>query len=352
MLNPPAQAFLVIPELRAGECMRGYLGRLATANLLPKLFKQEQSGLMAVSRHVRRNAEWSALSPDVLAARVSAVTVPWSSKAYYRLGNSLLSGGMVHLETRQICPTCCGESDTAFCAWELTSYTVCHRHGTKLLTRCDRCSRRLTWRGTSEGSCSCGRAFAEMSTDRGDPYEIFVSHLTARAVERSLAEPSAPDPDNAAPVLGVAQVHLLRQVFQVHVIERICQLCDGFEASAARKRSRDLEMMALLDETYCMSLLQAVQAIAQLDPPTAALKLLPGQTARVVNRNFRDHLDALPPPQQSWLSSIPLHLRARSQGRGRFFQNRTIPEMEKEIQALCAQATAAVPHLHAHQATQ
>ena len=340
VLNVSTRAFPLVPELRAGECMRGYLERLANANLLPTLFKTELTGLRAASRHVVRNAGWAAMEPEALAARVCAVDVHWHPKPLYRLGCSLLPGGMVHLQTRQICPACCGEHDIAPCAWELTGYTVCHRHGTKMLSYCDRCRKRLVWRETPEAACSCGRPFAEMATKPGDWYETRVSHLVACAVERSLSGADASRPDNSAPVLGVAQLELLRHVFRIVVILGIRKLCDQYESCAARDRVAELELIALFDQAYAIDLLQAVQSIARLDPKMTAAKLLPGQSDAFLRRSFLEHLDALPLPPQSWLSTIPLHLRDRSRGRGRFFQKRSIPEMERDIRTLCDAATA------------
>lgn len=324
MLDGQDALLPLVPHLLEGESFRSYIGRLADANLIRKIFRPFMNGLGATTEVLGVASAWAGLEYDTLASRVSATEI--QGKPRIRIGSSLVVSSHVHLQSRQVCPQCMATSAASPCYWDLKDYSVCHLHGVALVSRCDQCDDVLAWNSAPGDRCRCGRRFGEMASRLGGHHESKLSARLAWAVDASLAQAGRTEE-----VPGVGAVLAVRDLFQHHLLERMEQESDYKERSAIRQCRNRLTMLALYDAAYLKTLWNVLLAQFDQDATRAQATLLVGSPTK---RHFLAAIpdpEGLPVPPTPWRSSIPLHLRMHGGRQHRFVQPRSSRQIAREI---------------------
>lgn len=333
-----APSLPIVPALPEGESFRSFIGRLADANLIQRCFRPFMSGLRSTTEALAQASSWASLDPEILARRISAIEIEGHSRI--RLGSSLLAPGRVHQEGRQVCPQCMAEGPAAPCIWDLKGYTVCSRHGVRLVQRCDGCDHRLTWHSTPRERCRCGKPFADLLSLPGKHRESKISARLARAVDVSLAQAACGESG-----LAVGAVLIGHDVLGHHLLERMAQESDNQERSAVRQSRWRLLLTALYDDAYVQTLWDELVAQFEGDTTRAQVALLVGQPSKKHFQTVIPHPERLPLPPTPWRSPIPLHLRTGGSRRRRFVQQRNARQITREIGDAFLKATASGWHV-------
>ncbi len=129
----------------AGECLQGFLLRLAEANRLPSV-------------------TWIAHLPDelkllreLIGVSLHGLLPSWMQKAYRSapVSRCVSDARLLRLRAR-CCPACFAKARFWRLEWEHIYYVACHVHGCMLVSSCPDCGARLTWNRTTLAACKCG----------------------------------------------------------------------------------------------------------------------------------------------------------------------------------------------------
>lgn len=83
---------------------------------------------------------------------------------------------------RRACPRCLAEQGYHKSLWDLSVVHACPVHGTKLISRCGQCGRRLGWRTAPLTKCKCGAEIRWPSTEQEDQENLLGPQTIAAIV--------------------------------------------------------------------------------------------------------------------------------------------------------------------------
>jgi hypothetical protein len=176
--------FLVHPKPFFDESLKGYIARLTTLNQYKSdSWIYQKTGLVYENGYILTNINNISPSRSSLAqlAEVSDNQAYdlWGLTFYNQFGdlfektfndtlkNHLRKFALNNRDTR-FCPICLEENVYFRKLWELDIYNVCHKHNCLMISKCPKCSKKVTLRIPPIGNCECGFIFSH-----SDP--IFVS---------------------------------------------------------------------------------------------------------------------------------------------------------------------------------
>ena len=133
-----------------GESLRGFLLRVCEANLL-----HSPTWLSDLPREKERLQK---LIGSVLYGRIPS----WLRKiSDIRTSPKCINHQQILGARARCCPACLGEKQFWPVEWEHALYTVCHRHGRRLVEQCPRCLSPLSWSRPQLTRCSCGSLISD-----------------------------------------------------------------------------------------------------------------------------------------------------------------------------------------------
>lgn len=189
----PSQPLLVRPTIGEFESLRGYLKRLANANGIEAVIRPRLATIAKASDSIPMLAETAGQSTSVLTESGSHLRCRRSvvdkerhlfrTDCYSQYKRRTLSNRCLRsANKRAVCPHCIREGRTTPFSWELQDYSVCLRHGTKMMGTC-KCGRILCWTTSICGTCLCGMPLADLVPSVGSPTRWAISSLLSHAFE-------------------------------------------------------------------------------------------------------------------------------------------------------------------------
>ena len=161
--------FTVAPN--AGESIRGFLLRLAEANLYEN--SRWLEGVPGISDMIRPR----------LGTCLHGVVPPWLKRSLDIPVEEFPMGRYYTLFSQtRFCPQCLSESPHWRFEWEHVFYTTCHLHGMHMLERCSECGEPTTWRRPNLLTCKCGASFLGMPTEIAKRSEMELCQLLANSL--------------------------------------------------------------------------------------------------------------------------------------------------------------------------
>lgn len=92
-------------------------------------------------------------------------------------GHSITKGHFIRSTHQPLCPLCLQKTPYLRNSWEVSLYTACSHHQSRLLDKCPQCSRRITITRTVVDRCNCGFPFGEAIPEIADSSNLLVSTL-------------------------------------------------------------------------------------------------------------------------------------------------------------------------------
>lgn len=141
-----------------GEGLQGYLFRLAEGNgygSIDFLLGKEKIS-------IRRLIDWLGL---------------YTTQPLQQLFPQLRSSSLAHIQpwslhNSRYCPQCLELYPSWKMEWECKYFTVCPKHGTRLVEVCGECGKRFTWKRARLLTCDCGASLVKATADKADEDEI------------------------------------------------------------------------------------------------------------------------------------------------------------------------------------
>lgn len=166
-------------EIGPKESGNGYALRMVTANHL--MFCDMTRALASIGHRylpfaaAQRVAYWFGASPVAVAS-----AIPFSYKARGHLvtrfmGHEFNRPYHIRLSRPQVCVRCLDEQGCALAAWDISMITSCPRHQIKLIDRCPKCGRCISWRRPDLWTCHCGEDFRFVAAASATSDELWLS---------------------------------------------------------------------------------------------------------------------------------------------------------------------------------
>ena len=155
------------PKPYSLESFAGYLLRLTELNGLASFTPILK--LAGISREKTRHAEQpvevlqSVTGHDINILAHLPLTHPVTK--IQQMSGHPLSKGYSIITAPKICPRCIEEFGYAPAAWDLLAVQGCHKHQQTLITVCQECKSKLSWRRPGLLTCNCG---ADLAKSQGD----------------------------------------------------------------------------------------------------------------------------------------------------------------------------------------
>lgn len=90
-----------------------------------------------------------------------------------------------NLQNSRYCPQCLEDYPSWRIGWECKYFTVCPKHGTRLIEVCTNCGQRLTWKRSTLLTCDCGAQLAKATADKADEAEIRLASALLSKIEEN-----------------------------------------------------------------------------------------------------------------------------------------------------------------------
>lgn len=263
--------FPVRPDYQAGESLAGYLYRLhsdnghaisgRTATLVKHLYdtditKFDPHACAQIQRLVGHERMLDVASWVDGWRQVQELTPRWQ-RQWLKCGQFL------------ICPKCIDARGLHLALWELPQITACSIHRCELATRCERCSRRLSWSHLDlDWRCFCGQPLRLMHTKLAvGPSRMLAEHVCrAQDVPMPCDYPVSPIESLRHEPLNLEMTYRLLQCF--HGLRRVVvdaigagrspnEICKWYESRARRYPHRwECALLARWPEGLHMALLR------------------------------------------------------------------------------------------------
>ena len=206
-----------------GEGLQGYLFRLAEGNgygSIDFLLGQDK-----ISIH--RLVKWLGL---------------YTTRPLKQLFPQLQSKWLAHIQpwnlhNSRYCPHCLGETPTWKIEWECKYFTVCPKHGTRLVEVCTDCGKRLTWKRGTLLACDCGAKLVKATAEQADDVEIRLATAILSKLDDNRPHAFSP----------IAHVDLEQLCHMIHVVGTYA-IADEIKVSQKIPNLGNIEVAAKLTE--------------------------------------------------------------------------------------------------------
>jgi TniQ len=165
MYGPPNHfgKFLLTPQIHEYESFRGFITRVAVHNESIPLVRPLLKTLTDASKSIPMLAQLTNTDPEILKSHGALLVEGTANHMMARFGNTHIPSSYLRHTTRHICPQCLAEEGISMGYWDLQLYSVCHRHGLRLINECSNCKKGFEWHIGRTDICKCGTPLAEMS---------------------------------------------------------------------------------------------------------------------------------------------------------------------------------------------
>lgn len=306
MYSPSNQfgKFLLTPQIHEYESFRGFITRTAVRNDSLQLVRPLLKSLAEASQFIPSLAQLSNTDPDILKSHGALVVHGRANRMMARFGDTHISSNHLRHTTRHVCPQCLAENGISMGYWDLRLYSVCHRHGVKMVNECSNCKLDFEWHIGSPDTCKCGMPLSQINANPCPSADgIGLGRVLAMAYMHSLNHTSfSPiqnhgNGDRFVPLdWAILLIEFIGHVLVPNFLRHI-----GEEDYVILPHTfRHLISTMLLDSRYRGILRQAVFLHAAKDPLTMRLALSPGNTPADIARNFDGCTDDIPFHQCLW----------------------------------------------------
>jgi TniQ len=134
-----------------GESLRGYLLRVCEANFL------QSTGWLADLPVEKKRIK------EAIGITLFGNIPPWlqEKKQGVRASPASINQNQIPCQGARCCPVCFNEMRFWPFEWEHALYTVCHRHGGRLVDQCPSCLSPLSWSRPQLTRCKCGSLISD-----------------------------------------------------------------------------------------------------------------------------------------------------------------------------------------------
>jgi TniQ len=161
-LDGSTPKFLITRQIQDEESLRGYVARVAHCNAASAFVQPWLGSFSEATRWIPVLSNLTGISSDDLRAHGSIEPVQGSTTPMVRFGNAVLPGNQVWQSRRNVCLQCLANDGISRGYWDLKMYSVCHKHGIRLVSKCSNCKQVLRWNVRLQDVCGCGLPISEL----------------------------------------------------------------------------------------------------------------------------------------------------------------------------------------------
>lgn len=210
------------PPPLQGECLSGYMLRLAEANGFPRLWSLAQRvypdwgpGIMRMIvlrwEYPVKNCgllpQLTALPLHILKALTVAPLIEKFLGAGFTATSGVVPGSILHgvvNRNLRVCPLCLSSEPYVRLIWRFDDVTMCVRHQCRLVERCQRCGRLLTSADSRQRHLQCASCDADLRLFKPPPASAQECAVQAKYQInlQSMLETSTPTAEDAVCAIG------------------------------------------------------------------------------------------------------------------------------------------------------
>lgn len=179
--------FLITPRIQNYESLRGYVARVARRNDALGLVQPELESISSATRSIPMFAKLTGTGSKVLRSHGSSEPSQELTTPKVRFGHVLVPASQVWLARRQFCRHCLAVDGISPSYWDLKMYSVCHKHGVRMLRECSECRRSSNLSSRLPNVCGCGLPISEVTTNATVSFaERSLSRLLALSLQQAI----------------------------------------------------------------------------------------------------------------------------------------------------------------------
>ncbi len=239
---------------KASESLVGFFMRVAEANHLSTVAVFETlRGRVVCPRRIEAALQIAAACrcsvPEVAQLFGLEQRHPDGMRAW-RLGNEWITkANFIASRTMAVCPACLSRTPYLPGLWELTFYTACPHHKTRLLTRCPTCHKPLRWTRPTVYRCGCGYDFRHFRCEPAPERDLTVAQLieSRLGAQVSVSAPPGVPPGVVDRLAGLSLDGLFKTIwFLGHRLAEFEQCTAGH----GRQKPREEKAERILHEAF------------------------------------------------------------------------------------------------------
>ncbi len=200
----------------AGESLAGHLLRLTEMNLYGS--PTWITGLVGADGATSSGRAMLANYVSELSDLTGTSTVTLSQMGYVRkagernvvtaFGGQRFMRSLINLTHAKVCPECLKESPHIRQVWELKFLQTCPDHGIRLVGRCPRCEKPISWTRSVVTHCKCGADLRKAEVTIASPSETLIATFIERSAgaQAPRFQSSNPEIKHMTSVQGVMEM--------------------------------------------------------------------------------------------------------------------------------------------------
>jgi hypothetical protein len=294
----PIASFLLVTEIEIYESARGFIARAAERNHSFLKVRKSISSHQSIQNDMHLMSSLTETSSEALRAHGSLVGALAGKPKEFRIGSEQFPMSLIYASSNRVCPHCYKADGISRIYWDLRSYTVCHIHRCKLISRCTDCDRDIGW-DHGHRKCRCGQKIEAMQTSAvSSTVERDHCGLLALATMHSLRSWRTPA-DAPLQTLHDRRISLHWHFLLIEFLEHV--LLPGFaeEFDIANERLNRgtvtwLMLKILEDQRYCLQIREAMFLHAASSPFTLGKAIRLNKTPEESRQLLKGCLEDLP----------------------------------------------------------